>query len=72
MEAITIEKAKEIARKKGLKPGRVRTTKNAVQLTKGGDRNVLLISWDEFEQNLKQRRLTVYESGGWMRIMRKR
>ena len=72
MEPITIEKVKEIAKKNGLKPGRVRTTKAGVQLTKGNNRNVLIISWDEFEQNLKQRKLATYESGGWIKIMKKR
>jgi acetylglutamate kinase len=72
MEPISIEKAKEIAKKKGLKPGRVRTTKTAVQLTKGKNENVIIISWDEFEDNLKKRKLGIYESSGWMRIMRKK
>jgi len=72
MEQISIEKAKEIANKKGLKPGRVRTTKNGVQFTKGENKNVEVISWEEFERCLKERNLAVYDSGGWMKIMRKK
>jgi hypothetical protein len=70
MEQISIEKAKEIAKKKGLKPGRIRTTKSAVQLTKGGNRNVIPITWEEFEMDLKTRKLAIYESGGWLKIMK--
>ena len=34
MEQINVDKAKEIAKKKGLKPGRVKGT-NGIQFTKG-------------------------------------
>lgn len=30
------------------------------------------ISWSEFEQEARRRGLAVYESGGWMRLMRDR
>jgi hypothetical protein len=71
MEIISFEQAKEIAKKKGLKPGRVRTTKNGIQFTKGKNKNVDIISWEEFEDSLKKRKLAVYNSGGWMKIMSK-
>ena len=71
MDQITVKKAKEIAKKKGLKPGRVKTTKSGVQLTKGQNMNVEVISWDQFEKDLKQRGLAIYESGGWLKIMKK-
>jgi hypothetical protein len=71
MEEISIEQAKEIARKKGLKPGRVRTTATGVQFTKGRNENVDVISWEEFEDGLKKRKLAVYNSGGWMKIMKR-
>ena len=29
------------------------------------------IDWNEFEATLKKRNLAVYESGGWMKIMKK-
>lgn len=72
MEPISIAQAKEIAKKKGLKPGRVRTTSSGVQLTKGRNLNVNIISWDEFEESLKKRKLAIYNSGGWIKIMKKR
>lgn len=70
MEPISADKAVEIARKKGLKPGRVKGT-DGVQFTKGKNSRLEIIDWDEFKSTLKERRLQVYESGGWMKIMKK-
>ncbi len=70
MEQISLSKAKEIAKKKGLKPGRVKGTEG-VQFTKGNNDRLEIISWDMFENSLKERGLAVYESGGWMKIMKK-
>ncbi len=70
MEEIDLTVAKNIAKKKGLKPGRVKGT-NGVQFTKGRNPRLETIEWDEFEKTLKRRRLAVYESGGWMKIMKK-
>jgi len=69
MEKISVEKAKEIAEEKGLKPGKVATTDSGVQFTKGNNENVEIISWDEFEEYLDDRGLAVYNSDGWMKIM---
>jgi hypothetical protein len=71
MEQISVSKAKEIAKKKGLKPGRVKGT-NGIQFTKGSNDRLEIIQWDEFEKTLKQRGLAVFESGGWMKIMKKK
>ena len=70
MEKISLVKAKEIAKKKGLKPGRVKGTEG-VQFTKGNNDRLEIISWDEFEKTIAKRKLSVYESGGWMKIMKK-
>lgn len=70
MEKVSIDKAKLLAKNKGLKPGRVRTTKNAVQFTKGGNLNVQPISWEEFEKFLKERKLAIYNWNGWLKIMK--
>ena len=70
MEQISLVKSKEIAKKKGLKPGRVKGTEG-VQFTKGNNDRLEIISWDEFEKTLKKRGLSVFESGGWMKIMKK-
>ncbi len=70
MEEISVDKAKQIASKKGLKPGRVKGT-NGIQFTKGKNDRLEVIDWSEFESTLKGRKLAVYESGGWMKIMKK-
>ena len=70
MEEITVDRAKQIANKKGLKPGRVKGT-TGVQFTKGKNNRLDVIDWDEFEKTLHTRRLSVYESGGWMKIMKR-
>jgi len=71
MEPISVEKAMEIAKKKGIKPGRVKGT-NGIQFTKGRNSRLEIIDWDEFKATLSKRRLAVYESGGWMKIMKKK
>ena len=69
MEKISVEEAKKLAEKKGLKPGRVKGT-DGVQFTKGTNARLETIDWNTFEDILKKRRLAVYSSGGWMKIMR--
>ncbi len=68
MEKIDINKAKAIAKNKGLKPGKVKGT-DGVQFTKGKNNRLDPISWEEFESILGKRKLAIYESGGWMKIM---
>ena len=57
MEKIDMKKAQAIAKNKGLKPGKVKGTEG-------------VITWDEFEAILAKRKLAIYESGGWMKIMK--
>ncbi len=71
MEPISVESAIEKAKKKGLKPGRVRGT-HGIQFTKGRNSRLEVITWDEFRDALSKRRLQVYESGGWMKIMKRK
>ena len=70
MEKISVEKAKKIAKEKGLKPGRVKGTKG-VQFTKGKNPRLEIIDWDEFEATLKKRNLAVWNWNGWMKIQKK-
>ena len=70
MEPISVDKAIDIAKKKGLKPGRVKGT-DGIQFTKGRNARLEIIDWDEFKTTLSKRRLQVFESGGWMKIMKK-
>ena len=71
MEPISVGQAKDIAGRKGLKPGRVKGT-NGIQFTKGGNSRLEVIDWNEFESTLSRKGLQIYESGGWMKIMAKK
>jgi len=71
MEPISVEAAKEKARKAGLKPGRVKGTEDAIQFTKGRNNRIEVISWEEFEDVLQKRSLQVFESAGFMKIMKR-
>jgi len=71
MEPISVEAAKDKARKAGLKPGRVKGTDGAIQFTKGRNNRIEIISWDEFSEVLQKRNLHVCESNGFMKIMKK-
>ena len=71
MEPISVDAAKEKARKAGLKPGRVKGTDGAIQFTKGRNNRIEVISWEEFSDVLQKRNLQVCESNGFMKIMKK-
>jgi hypothetical protein len=71
MEPVSVESAIEKAKKKGLKPGRVKGTQG-IQFTKGRSKRIEVIGWDEFRETLKERKLQVYQSGGSMKIMKRR
>ncbi len=71
MEPVTVEVAIEKAKKKGLRPGRVRGT-DGIQFTKGRNNRIEVISWDEFRDTLAERKLEVFESSGFMKIMKKK
>ncbi len=70
-EKLSIEAVKEVARKKGMKPGRVKGIKNSVQLTKGRNPRIEVISWEEFETQLNAKRLAVFSWKGWLKIMKR-
>ncbi len=71
MEPVSVESAIEKAKKKGLRPGRVKGT-HGIQFTKGRNKRIEVISWEEFRETLKERRLQVYEASGYMKIMKRR
>lgn len=70
MKQISVDEAKKIASKKGLKPGRVKGT-DGIQFTRGRNKRLEAIEWPVFEKTLKDRKLAIFESGGWMKIMKK-
>ncbi len=69
MDRIGIDKVKQIANNKGLKPGRIKGT-SLIALTKGANPRIEITDWATFEKGLETRGLAVYETGGWMKIMR--
>jgi hypothetical protein len=71
MQPISVEAAIEKAKKKGLRAGRVKGT-DGVQFTKGRNDRIEVIDWDEFRRTLADRDLEVFDSSGWMKIMRKK
>lgn len=70
LKEISFEYARQIASVKGLQPSKVKGT-NTLRFTKGSSDKLQVISWDEFEKTATGRNLAVYESGGWMKLMRK-
>ncbi len=71
MEPVSVESAIEKAKKKGLRPSRVKG-KRGIQFVKGDSKRIEAISWNEFRKTLRERKLQVYESRGSMKIMKRR
>ena len=67
---ITVDEAMAIAKNKKLQPAKVKGTEG-IQFTIDGTKRLTIIDWDEFKVLLKERKLQIYESGGWMKIMKK-
>jgi len=70
MKPISLERAKEIAEEKSLRPGKVRGT-TEIEFTRGGSPRVEIIDWPEFESILNHKNLEIHEGGGFMKLMRK-
>src|SRR2546422_5531009 len=69
LKEISFEYARQIASVKGLQPGKVRGT-STLRFTKGDSDKLQVITWDEFVRTANNRNLAVYESGGWVEMMR--
>lgn len=70
LREITFEAARKIAAEKGLHPSKVKGT-NTLRFSKNRSEKLVVITWDEFEKTASSRKLAVYESGGWMKLMSK-
>jgi hypothetical protein len=68
---IDLEEAKRIATSRGLLPSRVRGT-STLRFSNGRNDRLEIIDWTEFERILTRRQLGIYESGGWMKLMKRR
>jgi hypothetical protein len=71
LQEISVDKAKEIAKKNGLKPAKVKGT-SIVRFMKNPRETLQEIGWDELESTLKKNKLAVYASGTWMKIMKRK
>jgi hypothetical protein len=71
MSPIPLERAREIAAEKNLKPGKVRGT-TEIEFTRGTSPRVDVIDWPEFEAILTQKNLEIHEGGGFMKLMKKK
>ncbi len=71
MSPIALERAKEIATEKNLKPGKVRGTME-IEFTRGTSPRVDVIDWPEFESILNHKNLEIHEGGGFMKLMKKK
>lgn len=70
LREIDVTQARRIAEQKGLQPGRVRGTEQ-VRFTRGSNERVEVIDWTAFATTVERRNLGIYESGGFMKLMRK-
>ena len=70
LRPIDFETARKIADEKGLSPTKVRGT-DTLRFSKTPSEKLRVITWEEFQLTAESRRLAVYESGGWMKLMRK-
>jgi hypothetical protein len=71
LQEISVDKAKDIAKKNGLKPAKVKGT-DIVRFMKNPRDTLQEISWDEMEKTLKNNKLAIYASGTWMKIMKRK
>ena len=71
LREIDLEEAKRIAANRGILPSRVRGT-STLRFSNGRNDRLEIIDWTEFERILTRRQLGIYESGGWMKLMKRR
>jgi len=71
LREIDLEEAKRIATQRGLQPSRVRGT-TTLRFSNGRNDRLEIIDWTEFERILTKRELGIFESGGWMKLLKKR
>lgn len=71
LRQISFADARRIAAEKGLRPSKVKGT-DTLRFSKNPSEKLQVITWDEFEQKATSRDLAVYESAGWMKLMKRR
>jgi hypothetical protein len=64
---LTIDEAKRFAVEQGLNPGKIRGT-NDLEFTRSSNPKVDILEWPEFEKLIVKKRLSIQESGGFLRL----
>jgi hypothetical protein len=67
LKRITLEEAKKLAERRGLKPARLKGTEIISFVRDYGTRYAPL-SWEELEKLVKENEGEIYESNGWIKI----
>jgi len=70
LREISFDDARKIAADKGLQPSKVKGT-NTLRFSKTPSDKLQVITWDEFQQTATTRGLAVFESAGWMKLMKR-
>ncbi len=70
LREISFDDARKIAADKGLQPSKVKGT-NTLRFSKAPSEKLQVITWDEFQTTAVTRGLAVYESAGWMKLMKR-
>ncbi len=70
LRQISFDDARRIATDKGLQPSKVKGT-NTLRFSKSPSDKLQVITWDEFQQTASTRGLAVFESAGWMKLMKR-
>jgi len=68
----TTARTKKVCEIKGLVPGQVIDAPSKIQFTRGTNKRLKVITWEEFDQILNDKNLEVWGTkGGWMKIFSK-
>ncbi len=70
LREISFDVARKIAAEKGLQPSKVKGT-DTLRFSKSPSDKLTVITSDEFRSTATTRGLAVYESAGWMKLMKK-
>jgi hypothetical protein len=71
MHEYNMKEIREWCKKKKLRPGKIIGTSTGVMLTDANNKRFKVISFDEFDKILKEKKLAVFGTKeGWMKIMK--
>ena len=71
MNEISVQRAKELALQKDLVPGR-KINREGLQFAKRNRTDFIPLTWEECERVLSTRDLSIYGTGGWLKIRKRK